>query len=309
MTYANAALNHHVGLGFLVATVIFADPTLGAETAAPVPDFSGVWAREFIGFDPPASGRGHGPIYNLSRVLSGQANINVPVGDYNDPILKPDAAEIIKKRGEISLSGENFPQPANQCRPQPTPYVLWQQKIEFAQKKDEVLILYQFDHHIRHVRLNANHPVKITPSWSGDSVGHYEGETLVIDTIGVKTGPLSVVDRLGTPQSEAVHVVERYRLIDYEAALEATKIAERENIHLTPERPISDGVGIDPDYRGKALQVEWTVEDRNVVTMPWSASSTYRKSAVPLEERVCAETLHVYHGHDPDVPTANRPDF
>jgi len=118
------------------------------------------------------------------------------------------------------------------------------------------------------------------PSWSGDSVAHYEDGILVIDTVGVKTGPLSMVDRLGTPQSDAVHVVERYRLIDYEAALEATRIVERENLHLTPERPISDGVGIDPDYRGKALQVEFTVEDRNVVTMPWSAWSTYRKSAV-----------------------------
>src|SRR5262245_19612916 len=282
----------------LLTAALFAGPAFGAQSSGPLPVLSGVWAREFIGFDPPASASGHGPIANLSRMPSGQANINTPVGDYNDPIFTAEAATIIKTRGEIWLSGENFPQPANQCAPQPTPYVLWQQKIEFIQSQDEVVILYQFDHHIRRVRLNAEHPPQIVPSWSGDSVGHYEDGILVIDTVGVKTGPLSMVDRLGTPQSDAVHVVERYRLIDYEAALEATTIAERENLHLTPERPISDGVGIDPDYRGKALQVEFTVEDCNVVTMPWSASSTYRKSAVPLEERVCAETLHVYHGHD-----------
>jgi hypothetical protein len=241
---------------------------------------------------------------------SGQANFNVPVGNYNDPILKPGAAEIIKKRGEVSLSGDNFPQPTNQCGPQPTPYILWQQKIEVVQRKDEVVILYQFDHHVRHVRLGAQHPAKIPPSWVGDSVGHYEDGTLVIDTVGVKTGPMSMVDWLGTPQSEAVHVVERYRLIDYEAALEATRIAENENIHLTPERPISDGVGIDPEYRGKALRIEFTVEDRNIVTMPWSAASTYRKAAVPLEERVCAENPRVYYGSgDTPVPMALKPDF
>ena len=306
MTEAHSLRRRHA-VSVLLAAALFAGPAFGAQSAVPSPDLSGVWAREFIGFDPPASG--HGPIANLSRMSSGQANINTPVGDYNDPIFTPEAATIIKRRGEISLSGENFPQPANQCAPQPTPYVLWQQKIEFIQKQDEVVILYQFDHHIRRVRLNAEHPRQIVPSWSGDSVGYYEDGILVIDTVGVKTGPLSMVDRLGTPQSDAVHVVERYRLIDYEAALEATRIAERENLHLTPERPISDGVGIDPDYRGKALQVEFTVEDTNVITMPWSASSTYRKSAVPLEERVCAETLHVYHGQDPAVPTADKPDF
>jgi hypothetical protein len=241
---------------------------------------------------------------------SGQSNFNVPVGNYNDPILKPDAAEIIKKRGEISRTGDNFPQPNNQCGPQSTPYILLQQKIELVQQKDKVMILYQFDHHIRHVRLGAQHPAKVMPSWTGDSVGHYEDETLVIDTVGIKTGPLSMVDWLGTPQSEAVHVVERYRLVDYEAALEADKISEKENIHLTPERPISDGVGIDPEYRGKALRIEFTVEDHNVTTMPWSAASTYRKAAVPFEERVCAENPHVYYApSDTQVPMAVKPDF
>jgi hypothetical protein len=45
-------------------------------------------------------------------------------------------------------------------------------------------------------------------------VGRYEGDTLVIDTIGENVGPLSMVDRYGTPFSPALHVIERYRLID-----------------------------------------------------------------------------------------------
>jgi hypothetical protein len=55
---------------------------------------------------------GHGPIANLSRMPSGQANINTPVGDYNDPIFTP-GRDCDQRRGEISLSGENFrsPQP------------------------------------------------------------------------------------------------------------------------------------------------------------------------------------------------------
>src|ERR1700730_15607019 len=52
------------------------------------------------------------------------------------------------------------------------------------------------------------------PSWQGESVGHYEGDTLVVDTNGQKVGPLSMIDRFGTPFSAALHVIERYRLID-----------------------------------------------------------------------------------------------
>src|SRR6266436_1460469 len=88
----------------LAATISLAEPTFGVESAGSVPDLSGVWAREVICFEPPAPGHAHVPIVNLSRTPSGQANVNVPVGDYNDPIFKTDAAEIIKKRGEISVS-------------------------------------------------------------------------------------------------------------------------------------------------------------------------------------------------------------
>jgi hypothetical protein len=53
----------------------------------------------------------------------------------------------------------------------------------------------------------------------GDSVGHYEGETLVIDTVGVRVDrPFAMIDMFGTPYASALHVVERYRLIDYKAA-------------------------------------------------------------------------------------------
>src|SRR5580765_1158747 len=116
MTEAYSLRRRHA-IRVLLATALFTGPALGAPSAGPVPDLSGVWAREFIGFDPPASASGHGPIANLSRMPGGQANINTPVGDYNDPIFTPKAATIVKSRGEISLSGENFPQPANQCQP------------------------------------------------------------------------------------------------------------------------------------------------------------------------------------------------
>ena len=86
------------------------------------------------------------------------------------------------------------------------------------------------------MRLNQPHPARVTPSWYGDSVGHYEGDTLVIDTVGVKADrPFAMVDMYGTPFSPAMHVVERYRLIDYSDAKGAIERNSKENIRFYEE--------------------------------------------------------------------------
>jgi transketolase len=77
--------------------------------------------------------------------------------------------------------------------------------------RDEVTLLYLSDHQVRHVRMNRPHSAQPVPTWQGESVGHYEGDALVIDTIGQKVGPLAMVDRFGTPYSAALHVIEQPR--------------------------------------------------------------------------------------------------
>ena len=117
-----------------------------------------------------------------------------------------EAAEIIKQHGEISLAGVTYPTPANQCWPQPVPYILWTIGIQMLQRPDKITILYGSDHEVRHVRMDRPHPAQVTPSWYGDSVGHYEGDTLVIDTVGIKTDrPVAMLDLYGTPQGSARH--------------------------------------------------------------------------------------------------------
>jgi len=106
--------------------------------------------------------------------------------------------------------------------------------IQILQQPDKVAILYTYDHQIRHVRLNQSHPAHVTPTWYGDSVGHYEGDTLVIDTVGIKVGPFATVDWYGTPHTEALHVVERYRFIDDEAAKEGWERDAKENWRAQP---------------------------------------------------------------------------
>jgi hypothetical protein len=304
--YFRLAVAGFVSASVLVWPAIGAD-TIGADSATPIPDFSGLWARPYIGFEPPASGPG--PIVNRSRVL-GQSNINQFVGDYTSPILKPQAAEMVKKHGELELKGLVAPNPSNQCLPMSPPYILQRQEVQMLQQKNRVTILYNEDQQVRRVRLNAKHPARVTLSWMGDSVGHYEGDTLVIDTIGIKVGPYSMVDSYGTPHSEALHVIERYRLIDYQAAEAAAQKSERENRRLAADNSLGNGVGIDPDYRGKALQGEFTVEDANVFTTPWSGTTTYWRGSGDWVERVCAEETHEYYaGLNTAIPTAQKPDF
>jgi hypothetical protein len=277
-----------------------------AQGLAAIPDFSGVWAHpSWPSFDPPLSGPG--PVVNRSRTPNGVGNTRQFVGDYTNPILKPQAADVVKKHGEISLAGIAYPTPANQCWPQPLPYIFWNIGMQMLQRPDKVTILYFFDHEVRQVRLNEPHPANVTPSWYGDSVGHYEGDTLVVDTVGIKARrPFAMVDVYGTPYTEALHVVERYRLLDYEAAKEAQERGQKENLRI----PFNDsGLNVDPNDRGKGLQLEFTVEDGGVFTMPWSATMTYRRAAGQWPEYVCSENTNEYTTRETSVPRAEKPDF
>ena len=279
-----------------------------AQPAEPIPDFSGTWAHPSIpGFEPLASGPTS--LVNRSR-SNGVANLARLNGDYTNPILKPDAAQIVKQHAELSLAGFGYPTPRNQCWPGGVPFVLPTNGMQMFQRPDKITIIYAVDHQVRHIRMNGTHPANPMPSWYGDSVGHYEGDTLVIDTLGVKIGPFAMVDWYGTPHSPALHVVERYRLIDYDEAKDGLDRDARENLTgRSPDTGI-EPFGMDPNYRGKYLQLLVTVEDENVFATPWSATVTYGHPFGPWLELVCAENPRKYGTErDVQVPAAEKPDF
>jgi hypothetical protein len=300
-------------------TPTVAPANTGKESAASVPDFSGMWVHGSIpGFEPLPSGptslvnRSRRSIAQLLRDLAvdwlgsgeppsehGVSNLLELVGDYSNPILQPWAAEVVKKFGEMSLAGVGFPSPRNQCWPGGVPFVFTSGAIQILQQPDKIAILYNYDHQVRHVRLNQSHPADLTPTWYGDSVGHYAGDTLVIDTVGIKLGPYATVDWYGTPHTEALHVVERYRLVDYEAAREGWERDAKENWRAQAA----------PSYRGKYLQLQFTVEDEGAFTTPWIATMTYGRGLGGWGEAVCAENIQWYSGKDAAVPRADKPDF
>ena len=287
-----------------LAPLLSQDAALAVERpAAAIPDFSGIWAHfTWPDFEPPIEGPG--PVTNRSR-RDGAPDPYQLVGDYRSPILKPSAAAIVKQHGEISLKGEVYSTPSNQCWPGGVPFVFANIGVRILQHGDNVTILYTNNHEVRHVRLNAAHQPNVAPSWYGDSVGHYEGDTLVIDTVGIKIGPHAMVDMYGTPHSEALHVVERYRLLDYEAAKEAQERGQRGLSRLGRD----PGLAADPDDRGKGLQLEFTVEDEGVFTTPWSAGISYRRPLGEWPEMACADHPTDPLGRTLNVPQASRPDF
>ena len=285
-------------IGFAIALGSIGDAA-GQEIGTPDPDFSGLWGRSSIPYERP--NYGNGPLERLALPSGGRVR-NPQVGDYGNSILKPEARAIVKQFGERAQT-TGVQDAETECWPESPPYMFRIQETQVIQQPDRILIIYSYSNQIRRIRINGSHPRNIAPSWQGDSVGHFEDNTLVVDTIGIKHGPFSMLDRYGTPYSEGVHLVERFRLIPHDEAEAAMQRNEREYGR------VQVGYGVDPNYRGPGLQLQFTVEDPGTFTAPWSGVVTYRRDIGPWPERVCAENVHNFGAaDDPKVPEQN-PDF
>jgi hypothetical protein len=147
------ALSAAVAMPALSQTVL---PAAGAgnRDGASIPDFSGMWVHPYFIF--PVSSRRHRGRDRSStgRAARGGAGNNAQfVGDYTNPILTPAAAAVVKKHGEISLSGMTYPTPSNRCWPSGVPYIFFQPGIQMLQLPDRIVFLYLRDHEFRHVAL------------------------------------------------------------------------------------------------------------------------------------------------------------
>jgi hypothetical protein len=239
-------MSRRAALGMLAAIGVsalglpsYGQKTAGAETAAP--NFAGVWNR---------NGGRMGAVRNLSP------RPDVVIGDYQNPILQPWAAAIVKQHADLEAAGFAAPETKQSCWPGGVPNMISiPSSMELLQTPNEVTILYSNDHQVRFIYLNQPHSAHVTPSWYGESVGHYEGDTLVVDTIGLAVKPMSMVDVYGTPHTDALHVVERFHTID----------------------------------GGKTLKVDIDVDDPGTFTGPWSENATFSKTNNDFDEYVCAE--------------------
>ena len=127
-------------LGQTTGGVLAANPT--SPGTASVPDFSGVWRHGSLPwFIPPASGPG--PVTNRSRRAdNGTSNYAQLVGDHTNPILQPWAADVVKNKGDLSLAGVTYPNPGNQCWPEPVPFLFKHMAMQMLQLPDRIVMMF-----------------------------------------------------------------------------------------------------------------------------------------------------------------------
>ncbi len=288
-----------------ISAMLITSPAFAADGVSAM--MSVRWGKNAFNFEGMPSGPQ--PLRNLSRRPDGTSNAGQLVGDYNNPILTREAASVVKQKGELAIAGIGFPNAQDQCRAIAPPFSsAMQLGFEMLPSKNgDITIIYDNNHNVRHIRMNGTHPAGLKPTPMGDSIGRWEGDTLVIDTVGVKTDEFLSVDRFGTPVSEAMHIVERYRLIDGATAKAQIDVYEKR------EGTVGGGgrdAGYHPDMNLRGLQSEVTMTDPKVFTQPLTVRVTYRRLASQRTEAVCADNpVEHYKDEWIGLPRSNRPDF
>jgi hypothetical protein len=283
--------------GMVVASSLAAD---AAQGAAPLPDFSGYWTRDGetpSTFDPPPNGPstimpsvphyGHCVVGSEPNPGGGDPpcppgvtnrESNAWIADWTNPILQPWTREALRKNAEGEAKGISHLSFQQNCKPSGVPQVLnLRYTVQLLQTPGQVTVLYENNQWVRRVYMNETHPAGLKPTWYGHSVGHYEGDALVIDTVAQDAS--TEVDRFGTLHSGEMRVVERYRMVDQ-----------------------------------NHMQVIFTVEDPKAYTMAWRGVANYRRTPIKegfaFPEYVCAENNRATHDNQIFlIPNDAQPDF
>ena len=195
------------------------------------------------------------------------------IADLSNPNLKPWVKEQMKKDNDEVLAGKIGFTARSSCMPAGVPAFMnyaGPTPLYFIQTPKEVWIVFSGDHQVRRVYMDVPHSEDPKPAWYGKSVGHYEGDTLVIDTIGQNTK--TFVDSYRTPHTKKLHVVEHWKVIN----------------------------------DGKTLEMSFTADDPDAFFEPWSGIRRYRRVQQELQEDVCAENNIVFDYH---IPSAEKSDF
>jgi len=235
------------------STSVDGTPTSGAipRAADGKPDLTGVWQ----------GGNGR-------RGTWEEANSGLGVGGTGvDPSApaNPASQEVIKDPAPYQpwaaarvlefYSRRGIDDPAGLCLPLGVPRVslVGLFPLQIVQTPTQIVMLYEYMSVFRVIRLDAQHPADLAPTYMGDSVGHWDGDTLVVDVVGFNDK--GWLTGTGTFHTDALHVTERYTRVDKD-------------------------------------QIDYvvTMEDPNVFTEPWTIHTNLMlREGTRLQEYVCAE--------------------
>jgi hypothetical protein len=225
---------------YLGLTFFFAASAATAQIAGQGADFSGVWTNfppdetdafqnsALRGDPPPMTAWGQSR-YDQAKPTFGSRS--VPVLETNDPVYD------CFRPGTPRIYMHPFP-------------------MEIVQSPGRVLMLFEYDHAVRQIYTDGReHRTDLAPMWMGDSTGHWEGGTLVVETVNFNDK--TWIDREGVPHSEELRVLER--------------------------------IGLDTDGN---LVINITIEDPIAFTEPWTGLRRYERVDWNIEEFSCMDNVN-----------------
>jgi hypothetical protein len=178
-----------------------------------------------------------------------------------DPPFQPWAAALFKQHQQDSenRTPDSGPDPAERCIPPGIPREMLQPfpwEIVFA--RDRVIMIFEYQSLVRQIFTDGRgHPKDLEPTYMGNAIGKFEGDALVIDTVGFNDK--TWLDPMGLPHSDAMHVTERIRRVDHNTLVD-----------------------------------EYTIDDPKAYTKSWKAQRTFQlKPDWQIQEYVCAENNNV----------------
>ena len=125
--------------------------------------------------------------------------------------MRPEAEKIYRERIAMANTDKPFANTASRCLPIGTPQNMMgaPYPIQFVQRPDFIAILFEEGWVFRGIYINGKHPDEVVPSFLGHSIAHWEGKTLVIDTIGMRDD--TTLDFTGMPHSTQMHITEHMK--------------------------------------------------------------------------------------------------
>jgi hypothetical protein len=260
-------LHRRINRLLALASILICSTAISAPNAAPqepggrgaassAPDLSGLWSRLR------ESAKSHGyDVYVLD------------FGNTDSP-MTPWAAAKYKVTGAMYHGNDPktvMSDPVFQCFPPGVPRIyLFNFPVQIIQIPGQVLMLFEYDHFVRRIYTDGRpHDDSQGPLWMGDSIGKWEGDTLVVDTTSFNDKTL--IDRVGRPHRDALHVVERVRRID-------------------------------PTF----MEIAFTVDDPKAYTKPWGTRLIFESRPTwNIKEQICEDNAS-FVGFNKDATKAPK---
>ena len=184
---------------FLLAHPATSSEQSESATGTHVSEISGVWVQQI--------GKATRPNWEDSQGKSLEA---LPLTAWGEERFKSNRPT----HGANAVASTTSTEPIVKCLPPGVPaiYMVSIYPMEIIQTPGRVIMFYEYGNYVRQIFTDGRKHQSLTPTWMGDSIGKWEGDTLVVDVNGFNDK--TWIDSEGHPHSEALHVVERIRRVD-----------------------------------------------------------------------------------------------